>query len=359
MQMTSPEPSAPVRNRVLYLDIIRALSCLCVVMIHVSCEYVIAELGSMDFWLGNFFDSLVRASVPLFVMVSGALFLDERYPFTRESWLRHIGKLLSFYLFWSALYAIIYEGLYPLVFYNSFSLSRILWGMINGHIHLWFIPMLIGLYLLLPLLRLWVKAQNRRYIEYFLFLSLIFSFIIPQGVKLLDCIYPELGKISILIDHIQMNYPVGYLSYFILGWYLHHCELHHRGVIYALGIAGFCMTFFGTYALRAWTHAGGYWFYENLTVNVLFSAIALFTLAKSVFGRMQYASTPFHRFIRVLSRYSLGVYAVHIMVIAIVKRFFSNTQAFVGILAIFIVSALVSVFASFIMSKLPVIRKFV
>lgn len=359
MQMTSPEHSAPVRSRVLYLDIIRVLSCLAVVMIHVSCDYAVAKLGSTDFWLGNFFDSLSRASVPLFVMVSGALFLDERYPFTRKSWLRHIGKMLSFYFFWSTLYAIVYDWLYPLIVYNSFSLPRILWGIINGYIHLWFVPMLIGLYLLLPLLRLWVKSENRRCIEYFLLLSLVFSFIIPQGIQLLNCFCPALSNLSILIDHIQMNYPVGYISYFILGWYLHNCDLRHKGVVYALGIAGFCMTFFGTYALRASAKAGGYWFYENLTVNVLFHATALFVLAKSVFGRTQYASTPFHRFIRELSRYSLGVYAVHFIVIAVVSRFFSHAQTLVRILAIHSVSALISVLASCIMSKLPVIRKFV
>ena len=72
------------KNKILYLDILRALACLLVVMIHSSMNYAVQEVGSKNFWVGNFFDSISRAAVPLFVMISGALMLDENYHFTIE-----------------------------------------------------------------------------------------------------------------------------------------------------------------------------------------------------------------------------------------------------------------------------------
>jgi len=49
-----------------------------------------------------------------------------------------------------------------------------------GHYHLWFIYLIIGLYFIIPLLRLWVTDDNKKYVEYFIGLSIVFAFIIPQ-----------------------------------------------------------------------------------------------------------------------------------------------------------------------------------
>ncbi len=59
-------------KRVYYLDILRVIACVSVIMIHTSGGYVDANFNGLDFYVGNIFDSLLRIVVQLFVMVSGA-----------------------------------------------------------------------------------------------------------------------------------------------------------------------------------------------------------------------------------------------------------------------------------------------
>ena len=60
------------------LDIIKTVAIITVLMTHISASFVILfPVSSPEFIWGNIIDSLSRIGVPLFVMVSGALFLDE------------------------------------------------------------------------------------------------------------------------------------------------------------------------------------------------------------------------------------------------------------------------------------------
>lgn len=88
-------------GRIYDLDVLRTLACCAVVMIHASAQYASNDVGTLNFFIGNFWDSLSRFAVPVFVR--------------------------SFF---------------------------------SGSFHLWFCYMIVGLYLILPLLRLWVKREN-------------------------------------------------------------------------------------------------------------------------------------------------------------------------------------------------------
>ena len=68
------------------LDIARIVAIMAVAMIHCSANFVIHfNLFSTEFILGNIFDAASRVGVPLFLMISGALFLDERKDITLKS----------------------------------------------------------------------------------------------------------------------------------------------------------------------------------------------------------------------------------------------------------------------------------
>ena len=68
-------------QRKLYLDLLRIIAISAVVMIHVSASYVTNANSLLDFTVGNIFDSVSRLGVPLFLMISGALILDENKEF--------------------------------------------------------------------------------------------------------------------------------------------------------------------------------------------------------------------------------------------------------------------------------------
>ena len=57
-------------KRCYYLDVLRVLACLAVIMIHSSASYLSVDVNSFGFWIGNIMDSLSRFAVPIFVMIS-------------------------------------------------------------------------------------------------------------------------------------------------------------------------------------------------------------------------------------------------------------------------------------------------
>ena len=87
--------------RIYYLDVLRVIACLAVVMIHSSAGFVVKNIGSVNFWIGNLFDSLSRIGVPIFIMIPGALMLDENYDFSFDKMFGHITKIVLFFVFCS------------------------------------------------------------------------------------------------------------------------------------------------------------------------------------------------------------------------------------------------------------------
>lgn len=348
------------KRRILYFDALRAFACLSVVMIHVSTSFAMKEVGSIDFWAGNFCDSISRGGTPLFVMLSGALMLDENYVFTTKKWIKHIQKMLIFFLFWSSMYCIGYQVLVPIIEHREIDPIRIAWSILNGHFHLWFVPMIIGLYFLVPLLRLWVKQANRLYVEYFLLLSLFFSFLAPHCVQIMTCINPIFDYLKKLVDNIQMKYTLGFISYFVLGWYLHNFELPKKNLFYVLGITGVCITILGTYGIFKFTSSKNFVFYDSFSVNVLLYSVAIFLLFKSCYSHRQYKSTTIQKAIDLISGYSLGVYAVHMFVIDVLSdvlsRFMYSIHVFVAIPSVFLLTVIISLLSSYVIKQIPFIR---
>lgn len=353
------QANSSANRRCFYFDLIRAVACLFVVMGHTSVCFVSAPLDSIDFWVGNTFDSLIRASVPLFVMISGALMLDENYRYTHKKLIGHILRMVAFFVFWSVIYALVYEVAIPMSNHEPVKITNVLWAIISGHFHLWFIPMIIGVYLLVPLLRMWVKKENKKGIEYFLVLSLIFAFIIPQGIDMLVCISPKLVRLNELMDTIDMKYTLSFTSYFILGWYLHNFEVPKKKLIYALGVAGAAMTVLGTYAERAWFGSTEYLFYKFFTLNVLFCSVGYFVLFKSIYANKQNVSPALRRTVDLVSKYSLGVYAVHMFFVHIVYSALRDMNALAATPIICVASSVLSVLFSMLLSKIPLLRRFV
>ena len=348
------------KGRIFYFDILRVIACCSVVMIHASSTYVTYDFGGFNFWIGNIFDSISRIGVPIFVMISGALMLDESYEFTVKKLVAHIVKMLIFFLFWSFIYSVINNIITPLIYHNPIVFKDFISSFVYGHYHLWFCLMIIGLYLLVPLLRLWIKVENKKYIEYFLILSLTFTFLIPQIISVLGNYFTVLESVNSILNNINLKYVAGYAPYFILGWYLHNFELKPKKLFYVLGILSLIFTVVMTFVL-SYTTGTAIQAYDNISVNILLQSVAVFILLKSLFGHVPYEKEK-HNFIGFIAKNSLGIYAVHVQIVTILFDLLIMINlniAIINILIIFIVSLAVSCLISFVFSKIPVLKKVV
>ena len=348
---------------IFYFDVLRVIACLAVIMIHTSAHYVTgSDLGSFNFWAGNFFDSISRIGVPIFVMISGALMLDENYDFSIKKLLGHIIKIIVFYVFWSAVYSIVGNIVVPIIKNRSINIKSVILAFISGSYHLWFCFMIIGLYLLVPLLRLWIKKQNKKFIEYFLILAFLFNFLLPQIIRILGYYTDKFNFINEMMDKVNLKYVMGYIPYFILGWYLHNFEFKYKKTLYLLGVFGLCFTVLMTYIFSK-TTGRLITEYSNLSINVLLQTTALFVAIKSIYGKHITNTTPkFDKSILFISKNSLGVYAIHAEIITlcyVAIKTLPLYYAIINIICIFIIALTISLLASFLIRKIPLLKNIV
>ena len=284
--------------------------------------------------------------------------LDKNYQFSTQKLIKHIIRMIVFFVFWSVFYCFMFKIVGSIIIkHESIDIIKIIGSLIKGHYHLWFVYLIIGLYLIVPLLRLWVNDTNKKYVEYFIILSIIFTYIIPQIISI-GINYSNLFEYinDIIENNLSLKYVGGFTTYFILGWYINNYELKNKRIIYILGLFGVLITIMGTYILSN-TTGKALNMYENLYINVLFQTVAVFVIIKDKFKNMHT-----NNIINSISKCSLGMYAIHALIVTIMYRIIEKVNidfALINIPVVFIVSVVFAYLISFILSKIPVLKKVV
>ncbi len=145
------------QDRICWLDALRVVSIFAVIVIHQAATgYSEAAPGSDGWRICLIFNSMTRFAVPSFVMISGAIYLGPERKITRAHILKRIGKLMTVFLFWSALYAVAETAKEQ----EPFLLIPVLRRIITGHYHMWYLYLITALYLVTPLLRTLAMKRN-------------------------------------------------------------------------------------------------------------------------------------------------------------------------------------------------------
>ena len=141
-------------ERIKYLDYLRVFATIAVIMLHVAAQnWGVTDVNKFEWNTFNLFDSLVRWCVPIFVMISGALFLNKDIPI-KNLFSKYILRLLVAFIVWSAFYA--------LVSISSNNIISKIKDFISGEYHMWFILMIIGLYALTPIIKQIIKLLHSK-----------------------------------------------------------------------------------------------------------------------------------------------------------------------------------------------------
>lgn len=350
------------KERVAYFDHLRVFATLAVVVLHTAAQlWYSADPKGLDWNITNFYGSLVRWGVPVFLMISGALFLPREIP-TKTLYSKYIARMVSAFALWSVIYAL---GL-PLVdklLHPSYAypFSSRLSAIIAGHYHMWFIPMIIGIYMCIPLLRQLLRSETVT--RYFLVLTFVFAFAIPQLVDMAnDFIGGKFANVVNMLYYSMDNLKLGMLSgfalYFILGYLLSQRELskRQRRVIYALGVVGGLSTLVFSALASCRTGAACKAYYDELSVNVFVQAVAVFTW----FRHRDFSGEKWNRVMEKLSKYSFGVYLCHVFVLDSLQKVGIHTGRFAMLLSIpviAVVTVIISCFISWVLNQIPVVKK--
>jgi surface polysaccharide O-acyltransferase-like enzyme len=281
-----------------------------VILLHASIEPIPATVvpGSSDvlvqWWSVNIYDSLARPCVPLFVMLSGALLLspskiDEPL---KVFFKKRVSRIALPFLFWMGAYF----AWDILVDHQTLTLQFVGEGILGGpYIHFWFFYMLIGLYLVTPLVRIFVAHASRRLMKYFFVIWLIGVSVVPLLNLLLAY---NLNNNVFLIT--------GYIGYFLLGLYLLDTQINKKLLLLAT-FTGFIWTTLGTYWITA-TVGGAeqFFFYDYFSVGVILSSVALFLLlSQAQYSKIQSRFPKIDRLIHYISINTLAIYLFHFMIL--------------------------------------------
>lgn len=334
-------------------DLLRVAASFAVMLQHIATHsWADAEIHTLEWNTFNIYDSAMLWAVPVFVMISGAVFLGRDYPL-EKLFRKNLLRLASAFLFWSVLYALA-DG-----WYGWFSFGA---RVLKGHYHMWFLYMIAGLYLVMPLLR--EIARSERLTRYFLLLSLVFTVLIPQSagvaalfsLRLAELIQTWAGKMHLFL-------PLGYTGYFLLGYCLSRKEIPARleKTIYLLGLLGFGVTALGTAGASLWMGWGDKTFYDPLSLNVLLESAAVFVFFMKRFPNGRVPEGARER-IRRLDEYSFGAYLVHPLLLALLERAGLEAMTFFAPLSVPLLGLTVFA-ASYILSALlcrvPVLSRYI
>ena len=234
--------------------------------------------------------------------------------------------------------------------------------LITGHYHLWFLYMIVGLYLLIPLLRPIVKSESLT--RYFLLLALIFTFLLPQLALFTSFVsYEASTVIRTVIMYSYCFFPLGFTVYFVGGYYLSRRSFSHREeiVLYCVGVAALLFSIIAPAALSRAQGAANPTFYSYNDLNVLCTSVPIFVFAKQHLDFPAHGRSGRTRLLRKMSKYSFGVYLVHPMVIELLQHFGIDTfscNAFLSVplLAIFVFTASTAISA--LLNRIPIINKY-
>lgn len=338
-----------ISDRLLYLDALRVFATFAVIMLHTSCYgWYAFDVTSIKWQVLNFFDSVVRWCVPVFVMISGALFLNRDY--SVKTILKHILRIAIAFLIWSIFYNTIAKSIL-----GQKSIYLSIYDIVAGHYHLWFLYMIVGLYVIVPILKPIVRPDTT--CKYFLFLSLLFAFIIPQAYTIYDFFVKGQGYIPALIlikNRTSLYFPLGYSGYFVLGYFINKAHLSKklRYSIYIMGGMGFILTIVLSSATSIYTHKATEIFYNYLSANVLLESCAIFTFFKSVCSCNE--SKLLQRICK-LSPYCLNAYLIHAFLLEFIENRYALTiQSMSPMFYVPIVTIAVFIFSyicSFVTSK--------
>ncbi|MEA9389949.1 acyltransferase [Acerihabitans sp. TG2] len=311
--------------RIHWIDNLRGLACMMVIMIHTTTFYVTHGLavGEYNWLLANVLNSASRVAVPLFFMISGFLFFGDR-PASKRHLLR-VGLCLLFY----SLVALLYMALLTPMSATS-ALDSVLQKPV--FYHLWFFYAVIVIYFLSPLIQ--IRAVSAGYIAVTILLLAVLAN--PNTVTL------HWGNVMLL----PINLFIGgdtfyYVLYAAFGRAIGLLTFQGRKIpviAAAVFIISVALVAIGTkkQLIINGDFADTYYLYCGPLVFV--GAVALFVFFKQACCHRSYPC------LRLISRYSLAIYGFHAFIIHFIRTHDLDEKAYpaMDILYIFVVTLALS-----------------
>lgn len=385
-----------MEKREVWIDWLRVAACFMVIVVHATEPFYLGGDGSQiltqtDAFWSSFFDSFVRACVPLFVVASAYLQFPLHYS-TGEFFKRRAVRVLVPFVIWTVMYALAWGE-------PASNFKAVIFNFNYASGHLWFVYMMVGLYLLMPLLSPWAEKVGKKELQVYMgvclfttLLPLIRDWVSDEPLAITcgttgiprQALFPLWGEAS-WNAYGLFYYFSGFVGYLLLGLYLRRFvgELSWKKTLVVslpLWLVGFAISF-GGFLRRVYETCGGEFPAAGLVNDAVYwettwcndtLGVALMTVAWILVFRKISCEGLFYRSVLLpVSKASYGMYLCHLLILVpicgwvrgwlgsasegVLGFWTTPVEILLSAMAAFICTAIVSV----VLRKIPKIGKMI
>lgn len=347
-------------------DIVRIVAILLVVTCHVVTEYypfIIPSSQSQVQFMGmSPIESIIGSSlivagrygVPLFLMLSGYFLLPRDYNgvASKQFYQNKFVHLIIVFEIWTVLYQIFLRVIIKQPISISDFVSAVLFLKSDYLPQVWYIPVIIGLYIFVPVLSEVLRRTPRMLLNSILGVGILVGFLLPT-LNLFIQAFTNYHGLQLKLDtgFVGSTYGV----YFIVGALIHMGILKpiKHDILVAFGVFSFVELLVTQFIIQYSQHAPILWYDQ---IFLLSGAAIIMELAERV--KFQ-PSRRAQKLIMQLSQLSLGVYLIHVPLKMIQRHFFFisvGTLWLSTLLEVFLL-ILVSYLLIYLINLVPYFRK--
>ena len=332
-------------NRIVWLDVIRCVAMIMVIGVHCIDPFYISPtmraIPEYTHWAA-IYGSLLRPSVPLFVMMTGLLLLPLKKQPLGKFYKKRIYRVLFPFLIWSVLYSMFpwvtgVLGLPKEIIGDFFcytqgqesqslidslkDVAMIPFNFSHKENHMWYIYLLIGLYLYMPFFSAWIENADRKTKRAFLLIWIISLFIPYLKEYVANCLFERSGYVfgtDTWNEFGLFYYFAGFNGYLLLGHYVKKGNDWSLMKTFILCILMFAVGYYITYTGFSTTASNPNatetemeLFFTFCSPNVLLMTLATFLLLQKVV----ITNSTVIKVLANMTQCGFGIYMVHYFVV--------------------------------------------
>ncbi len=332
-------------NRIVWIDVIRCVAMIMVIGVHCIDPFYISPtmraIPEYTHWAA-IYGSLLRPSVPLFVMMTGLLLLPVKKQPLGKFYKKRIYRVLFPFLIWSVLYSMFpwvtgVLGLPKEIIGDFFcytqgqesqslidslkDVAMIPFNFSHKENHMWYIYLLIGLYLYMPFFSAWIENADRKTKRAFLLIWIISLFIPYLKEYVANCLFERSGYVfgtDTWNEFGLFYYFAGFNGYLLLGHYVKKGNDWSLMKTFILCILLFAVGYYITYTGFSTTASNPNatetemeLFFTFCSPNVLLMTLATFLLLQKVV----ITNSTVIKVLANMTQCGFGIYMVHYFVV--------------------------------------------
>lgn len=314
------------------IDLLRVLSAIAVIIIHTVSSPVSnssVEIPTSLIPNLNMIHNLMNWSVPVFFMITGYCLLRKEncsYKYCFSHVVKYICVLFTVGLFYALL-----EEVFVSKTVNISVLVKSLFNVISGNLweHMWFVYAIIGIYLVMPIIHLFIKQSTHN------------ALILTGLLFLFDIFLPTFEKWIT----VGIAFPFGgYLFYVCLGGVIAQNNISKTTscFVYLVGLLSAIYIAFDSYIIG----------YNHLSVCLM---------ATSIFLLVSKLNIKSNKLLLCVSNCTLGIYLIHPLFINIAIKLLRidviTSQTYLKLVVFTIAVLAVSFLSTYILRKIPLVKQ--